>query len=89
MRESGVRLGAALFAYMLGVTLMITLLPFQFEWPREWRVLMTGPPLDILANVLLFVPLGFLHRFSNPPERRNRAASALLLGAGISIVIET
>ncbi|MEP7346627.1 MAG: hypothetical protein ABI877_15255, partial [Gemmatimonadaceae bacterium] len=31
--RSGARLGGAVLAYMLCVTLIITLLPFRFVWP--------------------------------------------------------
>jgi VanZ family protein len=62
--DTGARLGAALLAYMLGVTIIITLLPFQFRWPAEWRVVYVVDPHDVIANILLFVPLGFFYRFA-------------------------
>lgn len=86
--DTGERLGRALLAYMLGVTLIITLLPFQFEWPREWRIIVAGDAFDILANVLLFVPLGYLYRLARPREVRGSALSVLVLAAVVSIAIE-
>ena len=87
--DTGVRLGHALLAYMLGVTLIVTLLPFHFEWPREWRIIFFGDAGDVAANVLLFVPLGFLYRFARPAAHRHPALAALGFGALVSLAIET
>jgi hypothetical protein len=86
--DTGTRLGVALLSYMLGVTLIVTLLPFHFEWPREWRIIFTGDPLEVVANVLLFVPLGFLYRLARPSARGHPALAALVLGALWSLGIE-
>ena len=83
--DTGTRLGLALLGYMLAVTLIITLLPFQFRWPTQWKVLVDGPLLDIAANVLLFVPLGFLYRLA---FRRGRALRVLWMGMLLSAAIE-
>jgi VanZ family protein len=83
--DTGTRLGLALLGYMVVVTLIVTLLPFQFHWPQRWRVLVDGRALDIAANVLLFVPLGFLYRLS---FRRDRALRVLWIGALFSTAIE-
>jgi len=84
--DTGTRLGVALLSYMMGVTLIVTLLPFHFEWPREWRIIFTGDPLEVVANVLLFVPLGFLYRLTRPSG--HPAFAALVLGALVSLAIE-
>jgi len=86
--DTGARLGFALLAYMLAVTLIITLLPFRFEWPSEWRLLVSGEPLDTIANVLLFVPLGFLFRLSRPNARWAPVLTAAAGGALLSTAIE-
>lgn len=86
--ETGARLGVALLAYMLGVTLIITLLPFQFDWPSRWRVMFTGGPVDIVANVLLFLPLGFLYRLARREGVRHSTLTVLWIGAIISVAIE-
>ena len=85
---TGARLGLALFAYMLGVTLIVTLMPFQFHfaWPAGSRLMFTGEPLEVAANVLLFVPLGFFYRIGRPG--RGSALRVLALGALISLAIE-
>ena len=71
---------------MLGVTLIITLLPFEFAWPAQWRVLYAGDPLDFIANVLLFIPLGFFYHMAR--GARQSALSVLWLGALASVAIE-
>lgn len=87
--ETGARLGAGLLAYMLAVTLIITLLPFQFDWPTRWRVMFTGGVVDIVANVLLFMPLGFLLQLARREGYRHSALSVLWLGALMSMAIES
>ena len=77
----------ALLAYMIGVTLIVTLLPFHFAWPERWHVSVGDDPYDAILNVLLFVPLGFLYRMVTP-----RGWGAMLLvilnAALISVAIE-
>jgi VanZ family protein len=86
--KTGNRLGLALLAYMLGVTLIITLLPFQFEWPAQWRIASIIDPVDMIANVLLFVPLGFFYRLARSAYRCS-ALQVLVLGALASTAIES
>jgi len=74
---------------MLAVTLIITLLPFQFDWPTRWRVMFTGGVVDIVANVLLFMPLGFLLQLARREGYRHSALSVLWLGALLSMAIES
>ena len=87
--DTGSRLGFALLAYMLVVTFMVTLLPLHFTWPAQWRVLLVGSPVDIFANVLLFVPLGFLFRLARSDARRTPVIAAVMAGALLSATIET
>ncbi|HEX2829662.1 MAG TPA: VanZ family protein [Burkholderiales bacterium] len=84
--DTGARLGFALFGYMLGVTLIITLMPFRFEAPSASRILYTGEPIEVVANVLLFLPLGFFYRIARP--RLRSAWHALAIGALVSLGIE-
>jgi hypothetical protein len=46
---------------MAFVTAVVTLLPFDFAIPARPRIILTGGVMDVLANVALFVPLGFLY----------------------------
>ncbi len=85
--DTGTRLGSALLAYLLSVTLIVTLLPFQFAWPAKWQIIILLDPVDFVANILLFVPLGFLYRLTGP-KRRSYALGVLALGALLSTAIE-
>ena len=59
--DTGARLATALLAYVAVITAVVTLLPFQFAIPTSPRVMLTGGIVDVLANVALFIPLGFLY----------------------------
>lgn len=85
---TGTQLGLALLAYLLGITLIITLIPFRFEWPETWRFVFYVGTVDVFANVLLFLPLGFLYRFASPHAHRHPIAMALGAGALLSFGIE-
>ena len=84
--NTGARLGLALLAYMFGVTLVVTLMPFRFEWPSGPRIELVGEPLDIVANVVMFVPLGFFYRIARPAARST--LRVLAVGAAASVAIE-
>src|SRR6185436_10442117 len=51
----------ALLGYFVLVTAVITLSPFDFS-ARRFRVSLLLVPADIVANIALFLPLGFLGR---------------------------
>src|SRR5688572_20163179 len=85
--DTGVRLGMAWLMYMLGVTLIVTLVPFHFAWPQDWHVTLGDDPYDFVLNLLLFVPLGFLYRMVT--QRGWGAMLLVILNAAlISVVIE-
>jgi glycopeptide antibiotics resistance protein len=86
--STAIRLGVALLAYMTGVTLVITLLPFRFAIPPQLHVMMTGTVFDVVANVALFLPLGFLVRLTTPRQRGGVIAVALA-GVLLSVAIES
>ncbi len=73
---------------MVGITLIITLLPFRFARPDAWRIMWEGTTLDVVANVLLFLPLGFLYRLATRHHRRHSVLRVLWVGAVISATIE-
>jgi hypothetical protein len=86
--DTGARLGTALLVYMVGVTLIVTLLPFHFAWPEQWQVTVGGDAYDFAVSVLLFVPLGFLFRFATPRRRPEPLAVVIWNAALISVMIE-
>lgn len=86
----GAGLARALLLYVVAVTLVITLTPFDFAVPERWRVTVEDwTVLDLIANVLLFVPMGFLLALGEPPERRGTVWRALAAGAALSLAIES
>jgi hypothetical protein len=74
-------LGSALALYFAGVILVVTLVPLHFRLPAE--LVLTGfvSLSDLIANVALFVPLGFLLAFGGVPR-------PLVLGFLLSAAIE-
>lgn len=83
------RLSLILLLYYLGVVLVVTLAPFRFAVPMEpWIHRMVAWD-DLIANVLLFVPLGFLYPLSRLSEREPSLAWSFLLGLVLSSAIET
>lgn len=86
--DTGARLGTALLVYMLGVTLIVTLLPFPFVWPDRWQINVGDDPYDAIVSVLLFVPLGFLFRMATSRERQSSMRWVIWSAVLISIMIE-
>ncbi|MDF2770693.1 MAG: VanZ family protein [Geminicoccaceae bacterium] len=86
--DTGARLATALLAYMAIVTAVVTLLPFEFAVPTQPRVMLSGGVVDVLANVVMFVPLGFLYAVSRA-DSPTRASRIFLVGLAASAAIET
>ena len=87
--DTGARLATALLAYMALVTAVVTLLPFRFAFPSEPRVVLVAGAVDMLANVVLFVPLGFLYAVARQKSNTSLARVflvALLASAAIESV---
>lgn len=86
--DTGARLATALLVYMVVMTAVVTLLPFEFAYPTRARLMLSGGTVDVLANIVLFVPLGFLYAVA----RGGRAAQPsriFLAGLMASAAIET
>ena len=77
-----------LLGYLAGITAVITLAPFRFApaaAPQlSWRV----DPSDVLGNVLLFLPLGFLFRAAVRSAAARRPLAAFASGAAASVAFE-
>ena len=82
------RAGLALVGYLLVVTVVITLAPFRFVRPSDVRLSWIVAPSDVAANVLLFVPLGFLGRLSAGSARRRSPRAVALAGTALSLALE-
>jgi glycopeptide antibiotics resistance protein len=85
--RSGIRLARAVLGYYLAVVAVIVLVPFEFATPGRLEWVWVVDVQDFVANILLFIPFGFLYRLAN---RRVAAGvlGALAVGALASGAIE-
>ena len=86
--DTGARLAVAVLAYVAVMTAVVTLLPFDFAMPREPRVMLFGGLVDVLANVGLFVPLGFLYAVARQ-DADVSPVHILIVGLAASAAIES
>ncbi|GLC23977.1 VanZ family protein [Roseisolibacter agri] len=101
--DTGARLGAAVLAFVAAIVGAITLQPFRFAWPARLAIMGWDTGFDVIANVALFVPLGFLYALTRAARtatdaprtqeataraRRLTLALALAHGALASLAIE-
>src|ERR1051325_9275017 len=85
--RSGTRLTLALLGYFILVTAVITLSPFDFTL-RRLRLSLAVVPSDVVANIALFLPLGFLGRgLTDGSPRGGRRVVGI--AAACSLLIET
>ncbi len=82
------KLGFALLGYMAVVTLILTWAPFRFAIPNEVNLDFKIHLYDVVSNIFLFVPLGFLLQLSLKDPQRSPAKTALVAGALLSTIIE-
>jgi glycopeptide antibiotics resistance protein len=78
----------ALFAYLLSMIVLITLLPFRFQWPMQVQILAWGSPFDVVTNISLFLPLGFCYRLVRPEQRDRWGVRTLGFGMLLSVGFE-
>ena len=77
--DTGARLAFAVLTYVAVMIAVVTLLPFEFAMPSKPRVMLFGGPTDLIANVGLFVPLGFLYAMMR--EKADVSPTRILLVA--------
>lgn len=82
LKTTNARLFAALFGYITLIILLLTLNPFYFTLPTQIAFHWESSWGNLISNILLFFPIGFLYRLTT--KRRG----ALWLGAGMSLTIE-
>jgi VanZ family protein len=87
VEHTATRLTLALLSYFVLVTLVITLSPFDFGL-RRFRVSLKLVPSDLIANIALFVPLGFMGRGLTGTSPRSRWRS-VWIAALFSLGVET
>ena len=88
MKGTGDRLTAALFGYFALVIAVITLSPFDLALPPAFALSYIVNPKDIVANIIMFAPVGFLWRGFSRAARRP-GWELLAVAAGFSVVLET
>jgi len=86
--RNGSRLSLALLGYVLGVVVLINLAPFDFTWPIAGGVPLKESPFDVLGNLLIFVPAGFLFRLTRGRGGWPAALDVLVLALAASTLIE-
>src|SRR5262245_47975269 len=74
---------------MAAITAVITLAPFRFALPGAVSLSWKLDPMDIIANMLLSLPLGFLYRVA-AGRAVPRSPMAIWIGAALaSALLET
>lgn len=89
-RRTSLHLTLALLGYFLLVIFVITLSPFDFA-RGPLQLSFTFDAADLVANVALFLPLGFLLHsldWRGSKHGTGRSGRVLALSAGLSILIE-
>ena len=81
-------LGTALLVYMVFMVFLITLFPFDFRIPEEIQIKILTNLADFIANIVLFVPIGFLFKLSRRPGKDVLGLNPLFFGILLSISIE-
>jgi len=85
---TALRLGRAVLGYLGVVVAIITLAPFRFEtapvhgWSTVWSW------SDLVLNVLMFTPIGFVYQLTRPRGTPTSWWRIVALGAGLSTSIE-
>ncbi|RPJ23051.1 MAG: VanZ family protein [Chloroflexi bacterium] len=83
LKTTGARLFGTLLGYITLIILLLTLNPFYLALPDQITFKLQSSFGNLIANILLFLPVGFLYRLTM------KRGGAFLFGAGISLSIET
>lgn len=85
---TGLRLGRAVLAYLIAITAIITLAPFRFASTPVHGLTGIWSWTDIVMNVVMFVPIGFVYQLTRPAGSAVHWTRVLVLGASLSGAIE-
>ncbi len=85
---TGLRLGRAILAYLIAITAIITLAPFRFASAPVHGLTDIWSWTDIVMNVVMFVPIGFVYQLTRPAGSPVHWVRVVLLGAALSGGIE-
>jgi glycopeptide antibiotics resistance protein len=78
----------ALLTYITLVTAAITLCPFDFRIPERIEIGFTGSLSDVLENIVLYIPIGFLFRVACRRSGWLPLFKALCFGVLVSASLE-
>jgi|GEM_PF-2118030 len=78
-------LGYALLTYMTLVVVAIALIPFEFNIPSRIQIYLSGSISDVINNIILFIPIGFLVQLA----RRRSGWLSLLQALGFGVLVST
>jgi len=87
---TGRQLGTLILAYLAMTVSVITLAPFRFEPFPVNGITLGGNAFDVVMNVVMFVPIGFVFQLSRPRAAASAPslAGAIVMGLGLSLVVE-
>jgi VanZ family protein len=80
--------GPLLLGYLVFIIAVIALAPFRFAWPPALDLAWLVDPGDVVANVVLFLPLGFLFRAAARSTAARHQVAALAVGIATSAALE-
>jgi glycopeptide antibiotics resistance protein len=86
---TALRLGRAVLGYLALVTSIITMAPFRFQWTPAHGLTSNWSWSDLVMNVLMFVPFGFVYQLTRPRGAPPDWPRVVILGAALSATIET
>jgi len=81
-------LNYALLIYMSIIVLLITLIPFEFRSPEQFKINWQTSFVDLITNIFLFIPIGFFFKLSRGHNRDNLCLGPLIFGLILSAAIE-
>ena len=81
-------LSYALLFYIVIVVFLITLIPFEFRIPDKIQFYWATDAEDFFANIILFLPVGFIFKLSRRTNQDRFCISALIFGTLLSVAIE-
>lgn len=82
-------LSYALLIYISVIVVLITLIPFDFRLPREFKITWSINFDDVITNIFLFIPVGFLFKLGCRKSKDPYCLMALAFGALLSLAVET
>jgi VanZ family protein len=82
-------LGYALLIYMSMMVALITLIPFEFRMPERFHITWSTNFTDLVTNIFLFVPIGFLLRLTRLKDADFLCLQPLVLGLLLSFAVES